>query len=108
MPTPFADLEDRVNSAIAERMANAVATWTPSGGGPGDAVVADVIVPLPFHEITDAGTHRVVNHMVCKVDVFPAAAPRDGVLIDGVDYVVRAIEPDGPRGLKRLDLARNT
>jgi hypothetical protein len=33
MPTPFADLEARVNASVFRHMTNATASFTPAGGG---------------------------------------------------------------------------
>lgn len=104
MPTPFADLELRVNSACIEHLANAVASWTPAGGG--GAVEADVIAPLPYHGVDDGGLLQHVQTIRVGQDTWPDAAADDAVQLRGDEYVIRTVEREAAGGLKRIALAK--
>ena len=105
MPTPFARLQQRVNSALRKHLPNATATWTPAGGGA--SVDADVIFDEASGVISEQGV--VVQRPVLElldVTLWPGVADGDGVAIDGTDYVVRSAVPDGDGEILVIALAR--
>jgi hypothetical protein len=105
VPTPFAALESRVNTAVLTHLANATATWVAQGGG--EPVEADVVAPLPHFVNTDTGLVQVVDQVRVPVATWPGCADGDAVSLRGVDYLVRGrpeVEPTG--GLKRVVLVR--
>lgn len=105
MAAPFAWLEQRVNRALHKHLTNAIATWTPAGGG--DSVDTAVIFDRARGEVDENG---VVVHQptldLLDVAAWPAVREGDDITIDGASYVVRSVVPDGDGGLLTITLAR--
>lgn len=94
MPTlaPFAALESRVNSAVFERLCNAVAALD---GGPEFGVIFERPYSDPFGQsVVDA------EQCQCTAPMAAVQALRQGsaLTVSGVRYRVERVEPDGTGG----------
>lgn len=94
MPTPFAALETRVNTATTAMLANAVATIS---GQPIDGVFSKAFVE-------DGGVESVRPVFIARTAVFPAISHGLPVVIFGVNYTVIGNQPDN--GVTTLILER--
>ncbi|MBB3642607.1 head-tail joining protein [Variovorax atrisoli] len=95
MPTPFADLEARVNSAVLDRLCNAVAVV----GGVDVPVIFEKPYAAPFGGEADATAPECTGPSTG----LGALERGDSLTIDGVAYEVITAEPDGA-GFVRLVL----
>ena len=94
--TPFAPLQQRLNGAVLQRLADSQAVV--NGGAP-IAVIFDAPYAAPFDGQIDSSAP------VCTGASSDLAGLQrgDAITINGVDYRVSAAEPDGT-GLTRLVL----
>lgn len=105
MPQPFAALESKVNASVFKHLANAEAAFTPAGGGA--AIVVDVIFDVA-QAVVDPETGVVVTRPGLSMPgaAVPGIAQGYGVLIAGVDYLVRTHPQLAEGGWRQVELAR--
>lgn len=94
MATAFENLEQRVNSAVASRLCNALANF----GGDDVPVIFDDGMALGGVGVGIVTSQPAIQLLTTAVPVNPDHAP---VTVKGVSYVVGMHEPDGS-GWSRL------